>query len=139
MNEQLTIELSDEAFNLAYFLSAVSNRFISHFKSESWGCSVLIMEKTGKAFGRIYWFNDDANTIYLDWLSVDESVRKQGIGRELQEIREEIGRILNAKTSCLWVKKDTWMHEWYQRRGYVDWKNYDNEENAIWMQKSLNV
>ena len=118
-------------------LACINHRFIAHCKTDTWGFSVLIMEKTGKAFCRLYRYNNDITTVYLDWLSVDEKSRKKGIGTKLQEIREEIGRKLGATTSCLWVKKDSWMHKWYQRRGYLDFMDYEQEENAIWMKKSL--
>lgn len=115
----------------------VSSRFISHLKTESWGSSILIMEKNGKAFGRLYWYSDDNSTIYLDMLSVDIERRKQGIGTELQQLREEIGRNLGATSCYLWVQKNTWMHNWYKRRGYEDWQVYVQEENSIWMRKLL--
>ena len=117
--------------------SCVGNRFISHFSPSSWGFSVLIMEKNGKAVGRIYWFNDDNTTVYLDWLNVDKDIRKKGFGTELQKIREQIGIQLGAKVSCLWAYKNTWMYAWYKRRGYKYFKIYEKEENAIWMQKEL--
>jgi GNAT superfamily N-acetyltransferase len=112
-------------------------KFTSHCKAEPWGYSILLMEKRGKAFGRIYWYNDDTTTVYLDGLSVDAEFRRKGIGTELQEIREGIGRNLGATISCLWVRKNTWMHDWYKRRGYADCGNNENEENAVWMHKSL--
>lgn len=115
----------------------INDRFIYHSNTESWGSSVLIMEKSGKAFGRIYWYNDDSTTVYLDWLSVDIEVRRQGIGTQLQEIREKIGKSLGAVTSCLFVKKDSWMHGWYKRRGYSDIKEHDYQEGFIWMEKLL--
>lgn len=111
--------------------------YISHQSETDLFKSILIMKDDGTAFSRIYWFNDDNTTVYLDWLSVDELQRKKGIGKKLQEIREEIGRLFGAKTSCLWVNKNSWMHDWYQRRGYVDWKDYEQEENCIWMQKTI--
>lgn len=116
---------------------SINRRFISHYKTESWGSSILIMEKRGKAFGRIYWYNDDNIMVYLDCLSVNAEIQRQGIGTKLQKIREEIGRSLGAITACLWVQKNTWMYDWYKRRGYEDWINNENEENAIWMKKSL--
>jgi len=111
--------------------------YISHLTESDWGKSILIMRKDGLAFARIYWFNDDNTTVYLDWLSVYETIRNCGVGTDLQEIREKIGKSMGAKYSCLWVKKDTWMREWYEKRGYEYWKEYKNEENAIWMQKAI--
>lgn len=115
----------------------LNDRFISHVMETEWGSSILIMEKRGKAFGRIYWYNDDDTTVYLDILSVDVDIRKQGIGTELQKIREEIGIQLGAKSSCLWTKKDSWVYDWYQRRGYVYLSEYEGEENSAWMKKEL--
>ena len=115
-------------------LKLIRSYIFHQFKSD-WGDSILIMEKEGKAFARIYCFNDDNTTIYLDWLSVNEDARRQGIGTELQEIREKMGINFGAQISCLWVDKDSWMHEWYQRRGYKDWKLNKDQNNAIWMRK----
>lgn len=115
----------------------IYNEFNYHFSPNEWGYTVLIMQKHGNAFGRLYWFNKDDKSAYLDWLSVDEDYRKMGIGTKLQEIREHIAKCLNIKTVCLWVYKDTWMHNWYKRRGYVDYIDYEDEENAIWMKKEL--
>ena len=112
-------------------------QFISHYAHESWGSEIYIMEINGKAFGRAYWYYDDSSTIYLAGLSVNKEERKMGIGTELQNIREEIGRKMGATISCLWVQKNTWMHEWYKRRGYKDWGKNEHEKNTIWMEKSL--
>jgi N-acetylglutamate synthase-like GNAT family acetyltransferase len=118
-------------------LHSVNHRFITHIKKESNQDSFLIMEETGLAFGRVYYYKDDSETIYLDWLSVKESARNNGLGTLLQELREEIGRQMKFTKSCLWVENGTWMHEWYKRRGYQDWVKHKTEPNAIWMRKSL--
>lgn len=118
-------------------LECISSRFISYYSLEYWGFSISIMEKTGKAFCRLYQFNDYSDTVYLDSLGVDVKIRGQGMGTELQLIRENMGVKLGATMSCLWVRKNTWMHDWYKRRGYEDWKDNENEENAIWMKKML--
>lgn len=113
-------------------LRIVSHRFICHSSDSDWGGSVLVMEKSGKAFARTYWFNDDTGTIYFDWLSVDESERGNGIATELLNAHIEVAKKFEIET-MLWVKKDTWMHEWYNRKGYKDYKDYEKESNAIWM------
>lgn len=133
VEKEINFQLSD---NIALALACVSCCFIAHFTPAYWGEAILIMEKHGNAFGRVYWYRDDNSTVYLDSLSVDAKVQQQGIGTELQKMREQMGIVLGAKTSCLWVKQDSWMHKWYQRRGYEDWKNY-KKENAVWMRKSL--
>lgn len=128
INEKLTNwqELSNA------LLRIVSHRFICHISDSDWGGSVLAMEKSGKAFARTYWFNDDTGTIYFDWLSVDEIERGNGIATELLNAHIQIAKQFKVET-MLWVKRDTWMHEWYNRKGYQDYKDYEKESSAIWM------
>lgn len=114
-----------------------SLRFIRHHMPTAWGGAILIMERRGKAFVRIYWFADDKGTVCIDWLSVDAEIRKRGVGTALLEACEAEGRSLGATTACLWVRKETWMHEWYKRLGYKDLRDNEAEENAIWMDKRL--
>jgi hypothetical protein len=44
---------------------------------------------------------------------------------------------MGAVYSCLLVKKDAWMHEWYKRRGYSDYQDQEGEKDWVWMRKSL--
>jgi len=120
----------------------IPERYIFHYSVHNWGFYLRIMEKSGIAFARAYMYDNDKETICLDSLSVNEDHRKQGIGRELQEIRENIGIAMGAKKSFLWVIKNTWMREWYNRRGYVDSVPYKYDrsiKNAIWMAKDLTI
>lgn len=119
-------ELNGFLFNLVRY------NFICHISNSELIGSILIMEKSGKAFARTYWFYDDISTIYFDWLSVDESERRNGIATELLNAHIELAKKFKVET-MLWVKKDTWMHEWYKRKGYIDYKAYEKETNAIWM------
>lgn len=84
----------------------------------------------------VYWYSDDTSTVYLCNLNVYPAHTKKGFGKELQTLREDIGRNLQAKHSCLWVQKNTWMHEWYKRRGYSDLKDHSTK-GYIWMIKQL--
>ena len=115
--------------------------FITFQSKSSWNREVemiRIMEKSGKAFARVYWYLDDSNSIYLDSLSVSEVYRRKGLGTKLQEMREDIGRLRSAKYSYLWVEKGSWMEEWYKRRGYSYYKEYEDLNNHVWMRKELN-
>lgn len=115
----------------------ITHGFITHYKTSDWGNSILLMENTGKAFVRMYWYNDDKTTVYIDCLSVDDKFRKHGIGTRLLIMCEQMGHGLDAQNSCLSVNKNSWMHDWYQRKGYFDYKECDDENNTIWMRKSL--
>ncbi len=112
-------------------------KFITHLLESEWGSSLYVMEENGNAYARAYWFKDDKTTIYLDSLSVNSDSRNKGIGLKLQEYREQYGISNGYITSCLWVKKGTWMHEWYKRRGYIDYIDHKNEIDCIWMKKKL--
>lgn len=114
----------------------INSRFISHFKSETWGSEILIMEREGKAFARTYWYDDDKASIYFDMLSVNSKIRRHGIGTDLLKMHEEIGKELGATASYLGVKKDSWIHDWYKRVGYKYYKEHE-EENVIWMRKRI--
>lgn len=109
--------------------------YISHYKHYEEGGSILLMDALGRAFGRCYWYNDDMSIIYLDWLSVEEECRNKKMATKLQVVREEIGKLLGAEYSMLYVDKGSWMKEWYEKRGYEYWENYDEE--YIWMKKVL--
>jgi ribosomal protein S18 acetylase RimI-like enzyme len=121
-------------------LECKNEHFISHCRTVDWGTLIHVMERTGKAFGRVYQYDNEPTVAYLDSLSVDEKSRRQGLGTKLQEIRERIGVRLGATESFLWVKKDSWMHDWYKRRGYIDYSEKESQEgegNFIWMRKLL--
>ena len=115
--------------------SIVGDRFIYHLGTDTWGNEIVLMEKRGAAMARIYWYKDECSTVYLDWLSVSSDFRNHGVGTELQNIREKIGKSLGATCSKLLVEKSTWMHNWYKRRGYEDLEDYNDE--WIWMKKEL--
>lgn len=118
-------------------LENISNDFTIHYSKSDWGFSIAVMESHGRSFGRMYAFDDDNKTIYLDMLSVNEDERGLGIGTEMQVLREEIGRVLKFTTVTLWVDKSTWMHGWYKRRGYSYFKEYKKQKNAVWMSKEI--
>lgn len=96
----------------------------------------LKVKLRGKACGRMYWYSDDNTTIYFEGLSVACRERKRGFGTKLLEILEKKAICLGATTSCLWVRKNTWIQEWYKRKGYVDFQDCE-DVNFVWMKKAL--
>jgi predicted N-acetyltransferase YhbS len=112
--------------------------YVTHFKNDSGMFSILIMEGHGKAFGRVYWYFDEVGVVYLDSLSVDTQSRNEGLGKKVINIQEEIGKLVGASYLCLWVKKGTWMEDWYKRKGYKTLEDYEDAENAVWMKKEVN-
>ena len=114
-------------------LCGVTARF---YFSQDLGIETLTIKADGVAEASVYWYIDDSSTVYLANLLINPNYRNKGIGKKLHEIREQIGKDLNAKTSCLWVKKESWMFEWYQRRGYSNLKDHE-QKGFIWMTKPI--
>jgi GNAT superfamily N-acetyltransferase len=115
----------------------IDDRFIFHTTKEKWGFEVLIMGTYGQCFARAYWYNEDKESFYLNWLSVSPEDRKKGLGTELQIIREKIAKLVGAKFTYLQVEQNSWMHNWYERRGYLTEDNPPNEDNLVWMRKEI--
>lgn len=111
--------------------------FIQHTKEDEEGLSFYIMEQEGRAFARAYIYKTEKSTIYLDMLSVSPEIRQQGVGTQLQEMREQIGLDNGAYAAKLFVDKDSWMYQWYKRRGYFSIGVRSDYPNYVWMIKKL--
>lgn len=118
-------------------IKTINLKYIVH-KSKTDTCiHYHFMEVSGISYARAYTFNDDSETIYLDSLNVLEAHRHKGVGFDLQKQRESLGVSLGFKYSCLWVENNSWMLEWYKRRGYTFYSNYDKKEGCVWLRKEL--
>lgn len=115
--------------------SIIGDDFICHFGNDFYGDYVVVMERCGAAMARVYWNPNDSEIAFFDYLSVSPDLQKLGFGTTMQIIQEKIGRALGAKYCRFFVEKDKWMHDWYKRRGYVDYEDYNDE--YVWMQKLL--
>ena len=123
-------------FDFKNFLSSLlKDKFICHLSKEDWGFSIMVMEKEGKAFARTYFLNDDKDSIYFDWLNVDENYRKVGLATELLNTHIKVSDYFKLE-SMLWVEKNTWIEDWYMRKGYEYYCEYDEKSN--WLIKNKN-
>jgi len=109
--------------------------FILHERDEDFGNSIIIMEKTGKSYGRIYWYTDNELVCYLAGLSVDKNFLGKGFGNQLLKKLESIAIERKALTIHLWVKKNSWQYKWYNRNGYVYFGEFDSEHD--WLIKQI--
>jgi len=109
----------------------VSHRFITHYDKTDWGVSVHMIEESGRAYARTYWYDDDKTVVILEGLHVDKEARGNGIASKLLDLHIQIAKDNNA-SSQLKVKEGTWVHEWYKRRGYKDYVKC-KESNDIWL------
>lgn len=88
------------------------------------------------AFARIDKYFEQPDIACLNSLYVNENYRNQGIGTYLQDVRERIGIAFDAKEAYLSVKADTWLYDWYTRRGYSYYM--DDNDGYVFMKKTLN-
>lgn len=96
----------------------------------------MLMESQGRAFGSIYWYFDEPKSLYIDMISVSEESQQKGLGNFLLKTLEQICVVdLSAETISLWVFKDTWMKNWYDRHGYKEMELNDSEPGTVWMEK----
>lgn len=84
----------------------------------------------------LYSYNDDRGTIYLSNIRVEPSKRKNGIGNAILSVAEDEAREKGASTIVLKVMKSSWVHDWYEDHGYVDFC-YDEDPDFMWMRKLL--
>lgn len=112
---------------------------IRHNRDEDYGWSLVFLEKTGKAYGCIYKYSDDRLTGYIDEISVESKYRKQGLGNRMLKLLENELKNSGVCFVHLLVENDSWMHDWYKRYGYVDFKEHEKEKTYHWMRKVLTI
>lgn len=78
----------------------------------------------------LYMYNDDNETVYLSNIYVPEEFRNHGYGNEILNYVKEVS---SNKTIILRVLKESWMHGWYERNGYDDLCDFEEDDNFIWM------
>lgn len=111
--------------------------YITHISDSTWGTTFYTMKSDGRGFIKTYYYLDDPDYIYASDLHVDKDMRNKGIGSKLLEIHLNNAKCLGAKYSLLWVRKDTWIKDWYKKLGYKYYKEYLDEANSIWMIKEI--
>lgn len=83
----------------------------------------------------LHYYSDDPDVVYFFSLFVDEKYRKQGLGNAILEYAEQFAVEHNFKKISLKVEENTWMYEWYKRKGYID--NGEKTAKYIWLEKIL--
>lgn len=71
-------------------------------------------------------YSPDFKTSYISSLYVKEEFRNLGIGNKLIKFCIDISKALKCDIVTLDVEVDTFMHKWYNRCGFIDYKTSDN-------------
>ena len=95
------------------------DRCFVHANRWWWGVSVDIILKDGAGMVEVSFDNEMPSTCYVKGLSVLESERRNGIGRSLLLLCEDIARQEGKGFIELSVEKgNDWLLEWYRRMGF---------------------
>jgi ribosomal protein S18 acetylase RimI-like enzyme len=115
----------------------INDSYLFHYSQEEWGGAIMIMANRGDGYIRVYWFNeeDQKNKLYLEWLSVSERARNRKLGTSLMLLCEVVAKKLERNNLILWVYKNTWQKAWYERLGYIEYQEKQDDTNSIWMNK----
>lgn len=114
------------------------SHFITHPIPCSFGYSVFVMEDNGKAFGRVTMY-DDPSRCWISDISVEAARRRQGLGSELLLFCESVCWKLGCCDVFLAVERESWMYDWYRRRGYRDCVDDVTDTDVVRLRKSLKI
>lgn len=126
---------SKETIHLA--LKKVPYKYITHLCTSVKSSSIFIMDEDGVSYGCISWYNDQDDAIYIDLISVIEEFRRQGLGSQMMEVCINLSIYLGATSINLCVQKESFMHKWYEKIGFIDTIPNKEDDTYIWMNKHL--
>ena len=95
----------------------MNNLDLSVEKTE-WG--IIYYYKNTKCSFALYMYDDDKKSLYLSNVSVSDTERGKGIGNEILEFVYNQANKRDVDSLYLFVLENSWMHEWYKRKGFVD-------------------
>lgn len=110
---------------------------IIHSNDTNWGHVWHIVTTDGKGMINAQIEDDDNDTIYFHGLSVTPDKRRQGIGTELVDDAEKLGKELGRKRFRLNIDKPykDWLYDYYINLGYEYW---DEDEYQVYFIKYNN-
>lgn len=124
-------------FNLGISPEEMHNYMTCVIKSDDNTVIIEMMHKSGKCFARLSVMLDEIDTICIDFIGVDDSRRNLGYGREMIELASCIGLANGAVKARIICLKDSWLHKWYERLGFVDLQEHETEKDWVWMVRNI--
>jgi GNAT superfamily N-acetyltransferase len=87
----------------------------------------------------LYWYDDDLSKIYLSNVDIWKDYRGIGLGtillsRALEEAKK-LSQQHGFKSILLNCRKDSFVHSWYQRNGFEDYKPKDRQH--VWIERKI--
>lgn len=89
----------------------------------------------------LYYYNDDMTKLFLSNVDIWREYQGNGFGNELikksisesQKLSDKFG----FKELFLNCKKSSFVHQWYKKFGFKDYKQKEDNSDYIWMIKTL--
>lgn len=117
----------------------MNNNIIIHHNTHIWGESYNVVMHDGYVLGSLQIDNEEPKAGCIYNISVYESKRELGYGREMLDYLELLAKNLNLSEVYLNVEKHSWAYYWYCRSGYKEdeLRNYNVDPFYIILNKFL--
>lgn len=106
---------------------------IYHDNNWYWGDTTTIITTDSLGMVELQYDNKYPSIAFIRGLSVHYSARKGGIGNALLDLCKKEAIKRGKKFLQLNVQKDSWLVQWYERRGFTTIFEDDNEF-TMWKQ-----
>lgn len=103
-----------------------------------WGVSKMFVNQDNTVRFAIYFYYDDLKTIYFSNLFIDEKHRNKGYANKILEYVFAYAKQHNYTSVILNVIKNSWMEDWYKRKGFhfvIDC--VDDYKGNVWLKKEI--
>lgn len=91
---------------------------------------VYIMEEHGISFCMLSFYEKEKHIMYLSNLNVAENYREEGHGNDILKFAIDRAKSYGCEYLYLFtVDKDSWITEWYKRKGFIEYKVENGECN----------
>ena len=92
---------------------------VIHHNYWFWGESYYIILDNGNGIITMQIDNDNKELGCISCISVTDKVKKKGLGNELLKECENLAKRLGLKEIYLSAEKDSFVFDWYKRKGFI--------------------
>lgn len=91
----------------------------------------IFISKHDLCLVRLTIYDDIQTTGVISSLFVRKNARLDGFGGMLMKTCIDIAKVMNLKVLSLFVEKDTFVHKWYNKVGFVDYMMSTSDDKLI--------
>ena len=108
-----------------------------HINNWKWGRSFTIIENDATAVIEFTVSNDEPELAYLKGLSVHCDSRKEGLGNKMLDTAMTQAKRNGCKYAYLHAEKDSFVFDWYKRKGFKYYGDAPDENGFVVMYTEL--